>query len=112
MDIRTQEDIQFHALDVFSANLVKARMNIISLRESIKNPDTDVNVVATQHRALDSAMKQYDQARMIQAKKKHEVLQTLIKKYPSLNDMLISNCLDTAIMEYEKREELMYGSKP
>jgi hypothetical protein len=105
MDIRTQEDIQFHALDAFSANLVKARMNIISLRESIKNPDTNVNVVATQHRALDSVMKQYDQVRMIQAKKKYEVLQTLIKKYPLLNDTLISNCLDTAIMEYEKREE-------
>ena len=105
MDIRTQEDIQFHALDAFSANLVNARMNIISLRESIKNPDTDVNVVATQHRALDSAMKQYDQVRMIQAKKKYEVLQTLIKKYPSLNDTLISNCLDTAIMDYEKHEE-------
>jgi hypothetical protein len=112
MDIKVLEDIKFFALDAYSENLVKARMNIIRLRESIMNPDTNVNVVATQHRALESAMKQYDQVRMIQAKKKHEILQTLIKKYPLLNDTLISNCLDTVIMEYEKREEVMYGSKP
>jgi hypothetical protein len=112
MDVNTEQYIKFHALDAFSVNVIKARMNIISLRESIMNPNTDVNVVAIKHRALDSAMKQYDQVRMIQAKKKDEILQKLIKKYPLLNDGLIRNCLDTAIMEYEKREELTYASKP
>jgi hypothetical protein len=104
MDTKVLEDIQFFALDAFSANLVKARTNITRLRETINNPGTHVNLVGQARRQLEPAMKQYNTARIEMAKKKHEVLQTLIKKYPSLDDNLIRTHLDAAISEYESEE--------
>jgi|LauGreDrversion4_2_1035121.scaffolds.fasta_scaffold42034_4 hypothetical protein len=104
MDIKILKDIKFFALDAFSANLVKARMNITRLRELINNPETHVNTAAQAHEQLETAMKQYNAARITIAKKKHEVLQALIKKYPSLEDNLIRTHLDAAISEYEAKE--------
>jgi hypothetical protein len=104
MSIKVVEDIQFFALDAFSENLVKARMNITRLRESINNTDTHVNTVAIDHQQLDVAMKQYNAARITMAKKKHDVLQKLIKKYPSLDEAIIRSHLDLAINDYENNE--------
>jgi hypothetical protein len=104
MDTEILEDIKFFALDAYSENLVKARMNITRLRESINNPETHVNTAAQAHQQLETGMKQYNTARITMAKKKHEVLQKLIKKYPSLEEALIRTHLDAAITEYETDE--------
>ena len=104
MDTKVAEDIQFFALDAFSENLVKARANITRLRETINNPGTHVNLVGQARQQLEPAMKQYNAVRIEMAKKKHEVLQTLIKKYPSLDEALIRTHLDAAISEYETEE--------
>lgn len=104
MDTKVLEDIQFFALDAFSANLVKARVNITRLRESINNTDTHVNTAAQAHQQLETGMKQYNTARITMAKKKHEVLQKLINKYPLLDEALIRTHLDAAITEYETDE--------
>jgi hypothetical protein len=104
MDIEVLEDIRFFALEAFSANLVKARMNITRLRELINNPGTQVNRVGQSQNQLALAMKQYNAARIEMAKKKHQVLQRLTKKYPLLEDAFILAHLNAAITEYEVDE--------
>ena len=104
MDIKVLEDIRFFALDAFSANLVKARRNITRLRELINNPGTHVNCVGQSQHQLGLAMKQYNATRIEMAKKKYQVLQRLIKKYPSLEDSFILAHLNAAITEYEVDE--------
>ena len=104
MNIKVVEDIKFFALDAYSENLVKARMNITRLRELINNRETHVNTAAQAHQQLETGMKQYNTARITMAKKKHEVLQKLIKKYPLLDEALIRTHLDAAITEYETHE--------
>jgi hypothetical protein len=101
IDLKTKEDIQFHALSVFSESLVKARQRIETMHEQLRNPKTNSVKKATLHNNLRVSIQTYDSFRIKQAKKKQEVLQTLFTKYPGLDQGEIERCLDSAINEYE-----------
>ena len=104
MDLKTKEDIQFHALSVFSEGLVRARAHIQVINEKIRNPNTETNTKATLHATLRNSMQSYDSLRIKQAKNKQNVLKVLFGKYPSLDQDDIQKCLDMAVNEYEIEE--------
>jgi hypothetical protein len=109
MDLKTKEDIQFHALSVFSEGLVRARAHIQVINEKIRNPSTETNIKATLHATLRNSMQSYDSLRIKQAKNKQNVLKVLFGKYPSLDQDDIQKCLDMAVNDYETEE---YNSNP
>ena len=104
MDLKTKEDIQFHALSAFSENLVKARQRLESMNAQMRDPETDLAVKAELTNNIRASIQLYDSFRIKQAKKKREVLNSLCAKYPLIKQEDILRCLDTAINEYEIQE--------
>jgi hypothetical protein len=104
MDLTTRETIQFTALSVFSENMVTARQRIETMNAQLRDPSTNSTTKAAIHNNLRGSIQTYDSFRMKQAKKKHEVLQSLYAKYPELDQDEIERCLSIAVNEYEMEE--------
>jgi hypothetical protein len=101
MDLKIKEDIQFEALSVYSETHVKARENIVDLRNKIADSNTNINDIGILQQSLDNAMKLYNHVRMQQALKKQEVLNKLNEKYPQVDSTEIRHTLEAAINDYE-----------
>ena len=104
MDLKIKEDIQFHALSVFSENLVKARYRLESMNAQIRDAITDTAIKANIHHNIRASIQEYNSFRIKLAKKKQEVLNALSAKYPLFRKEDILRCLNAAVNEYEKHE--------
>jgi len=101
MDLKIKEDIQFEAFSVFSETHVKARENIVDLRNKIADSNTDINDIGRLQQSLDNAMKLYNNVRIQQALKKQTLLNKLYQKYPQLDSTEIRQIVEAAINDYE-----------
>jgi hypothetical protein len=97
MDLKIKEDIQFEALSVYSETHVKARDDIVHLRNKIADSTTDINDIGRLQQSLDNAMKLYNHVRMQQALNKKTLLNKLYQKYPEINADEIRQIVDAAI---------------
>jgi hypothetical protein len=97
MDLKIKEDIQFEALSVYSETHVKARENIVDLRNKIADSNTNINDIGILQQSLDNAMKLYNHIRMQQALNKKTLLNKLYEKYPEINTDEIRQIVDAAI---------------
>jgi conjugal transfer/entry exclusion protein len=101
MDLKIREDIQFHAVSVFSENIVTARRRIDAMNAQLRDPATDLATKAALHNNLQGSIQAYDSFRIKQAKKKQEVLEALYAKYSGLDKGDIQRFLDATINTYE-----------
>lgn len=101
MDLKIKEDIQFEAFSVFSETHVKARENIVHLRNKIADSNTDINHIGRLQQSLDNAMKLYNHLRIQQNLNKKSLLNKLYEKYPEINADEIRQVVEAAINDYE-----------
>ena len=97
MDLKIKEDIQFEAHSVYSETHVKARENIVDLRNKIADSTTDINDIGRLQQSLDNAMKLYNHVRMQQALNKKTLLNKLYQKYPQADSTEIRQIVEAAI---------------
>ena len=101
MDLKIKEDIQFEALSAFSETHVKARDNIVYLRNKIADSTTDINDIGRLQLNLNNAMNQYNYVRIQQAVKKQALINSLSEKYQLSDTGEIRQIIEAAITDYE-----------
>jgi hypothetical protein len=99
MDLKIKEDIHFEARSLYSETHIKARQDIVDLRNKITDSNTDINHIGILQHNLDNAMKLYNHLRIQQNLNKKSLLNKLYEKYPEINPDEIRQAVDAAINE-------------
>ena len=97
MDQETSDYIKDQATNLYSQNMVAAKIELISVMEHLNNPDTDVNLRATLISRKEFILGRLNLARMSQAKQRQAIMMELLNKFTDLQKSDISRLIDETI---------------